>query len=188
MELLIDLVTGQHLGGDGVPRRKGGGLTKDREFLDHKADVPVRGDQFLDRREGAFAETAAIVEEFDHRDIAIRVAAHKAVAIVEDGVMVCCKNLFFLFDGLFRAALLEHLDRLHQDFGVFHEIVADFAAENRPLVVGHLVDVERECRGGHGRGHRERGQGGTQHIGLQKIKQGEDDRFLGRNLGLHQEL
>ena len=50
--------------------------------------LPSSLDQILDHRIGLFADATAIIDEFDHGDIAIGIAADPAMAVVENGVLV----------------------------------------------------------------------------------------------------
>ena len=54
-------------------------FAKHREFLEHEFEVVVGLYQIEHVGHGALAESAIVVEELDHRDIALRIAEHDLV-------------------------------------------------------------------------------------------------------------
>ena len=63
-------------------RRSGGAHrigAQHREILEHHAQIPILVQKGLHRRDDAAAIGAAVVEELDQRDVAVRIAAYRRV-------------------------------------------------------------------------------------------------------------
>ena len=121
-------------GGDGGDLR---GLAQDRQVLVDGLDLAVGGDHRLHRLVGALAVGALVVVEVDDDDVAVRIAADRAVGVAEQFGLVLLDAL--LRDGVALAVLLalELLHRLDQHFGVGEQVFANGLAERR--LVGRNV-------------------------------------------------
>ena len=93
--------------------------------------LPSAADHRLHRLVGALAVGALVVVELDDDDVAVGIAADRAVGIAEQLGLVLLDRL--LGDGVALAVLLalELLHRLDQHFGVGEQVVADGLAERR---------------------------------------------------------
>ncbi len=112
-------------GGERGLRGDQGIRAQNREFLDHVADVVVRLDQILDRREDLLAVAAAVVHELDHSHVAVRVADHRRFRVLRQLVL-----------QVFQGRLLAHLlllllpglvgpERIHQHVGIVEQVLLD---------------------------------------------------------------
>jgi hypothetical protein len=121
--------------------RERGIRPEDREFLVDDAQLRVGRFRLADHRSNLAAVGAVVVEELDQRHVAVRVAAHRALAIAQDLVRTR------LDDGLPFALLHRLLTRLvppscfDDDLRVFKDVGA------HPLLECVLWNVGRQVRG-----------------------------------------
>jgi hypothetical protein len=121
-------------------------------------DLAVGGDHRLHRLVGALAVGALVVVEVDDDDVAVGVAADRAVGVAEQFGLVLLDA--FLRDGIALAVLLafELLHRLDQHLGVGEQVFANGLAEcclvawNGGRCSGQLARLDgadgEECTGG----------------------------------------
>src|SRR5262249_2337236 len=109
-------------------------LAEHREFLEHEFEAPVALDEIEHVAHRAFAVAAIVVEELDHRDVALRIAqgylprrAEKLSTVLGDaGAM-----LFRFRRGL---PLLELAHYVLQQLGVAQQVILDDALDLAALI------------------------------------------------------
>ena len=107
-------------------RRSGGAYrigTQHRQILEHDPQIPILVQKGLHRRDDAAAIGAAIVEELDQRDVAVRVAAHRRVRSFEQLALIRGDRLPLADRGGFRLTALQFLERLVDDLGLAQQII-----------------------------------------------------------------
>ena len=132
--------------GDHEAGGQNGLLAQNGELLYDEPDVTIKVEQLLDLAVGSFAIAAAVVHEFDQRDVAVRIAADEGKTIVEDRLGMIGNQRHISLCLLLGLPLFQRTDGLHDHFGVFHEIGTDLFTEERALRVGHRVQIECERR------------------------------------------
>ena len=141
MDRFIGLIPVMRFYRNGKARRQFGLFAKDREFLDHKADVLIPVDQGLNVIEGAAAVGTAVVHEFHQRHIALGVAADPGVRVAKNVLGVHADQRGVVGDLLFGLTILKHGDGFHQDLGVFEEIGADLITKGLTFGVAQRAEV-----------------------------------------------
>lgn len=126
------------LHGDGELRRQERFFAKDGEFLDDVADVAIGIDEGVHLFMGLAAIAAAVIDELNDGDIAIKVTTNPRMPVVDDGVHVGGKQRFVLFSGGLILTGLQFVHDFHDDFGIFEQICADFPAQGGAFVIGHF--------------------------------------------------
>ena len=121
-----------HARGDGDAGGLDRSLAEHREFLEYEFEIVVALDQIKHVGERALAEAAIVIEELDHRDVALRVAEHHLVRRTKQrrlvlgdrgAVLLGLRGLLALLQ--FRHDVLHHLRVRKQ---VILDDVTDFLA------------------------------------------------------------
>ena len=152
-------------------RRQQRRIAQNREFLDDKPDVAVSVHQSLDLVIGLAAIPAAIIHEFDHRDIAVRVATDPIVFIHKQRIRLGHDQHLVAFQRGDVFAFLQDAHRFDQNFGVFQKIGADFGTQGLTLGFGHVF-----CQSRQGGKAKDQAKGKTGHKGSFKSPTGRAGR------------
>ena len=142
-----------------------GGFAQDRELLVDVANVFVFRQQLLDQRVGTLAVAAVVVEEFDHGQAALGIAALRILVAIE--LLGVCLDQGLVVGSLLALLLgAQGVGHLDQDFRVLDQIVAHYLFH---VALGQFARLNRR-----------RKQGGTR----QGAKQGMFDFHKSILLGI----
>jgi len=122
-------------------------LAQDRKLLEYEFKVGIRLQEFEHVGHGVPAITAIVVEELNHRDIALRVSEHDLMWRAENcrAVVIDRESMFFGFSRLLTLVQLSH-HVLHH-LGMADQVILDDALDLLALIGG-----ERLCLDGRGNG------------------------------------
>src|SRR5438132_1582374 len=102
-----------------------GRLAEHRKFLIDKTQLTVLIEQLLDRGVYLLAIRAAIIEELDKRDIALRIAAYRGRRVIENLVPTFADHLHRLGVGVAVRLGFGLAQRLDQHIRILHQIIVD---------------------------------------------------------------
>ncbi len=100
-------------------------LAEHREFLEHEFEIRIGAQEAHHVGQRALAEAAIVVEELDHRDIALRIAEHDLVRRIEHGGVVVLDRRARLVGVGLLLPLVERVHRFLNHFGMRDEVVLD---------------------------------------------------------------
>ena len=126
-----------------------GGLNRafaeNRKFLEHEPEIGLRLQEIEHVGHRPLAEAAIVVEELDHRDLALRIAEHHLVARIEQsGVIVFDRCASLLGVRLFLLLFHRGHDVLHH-LRMTDEVILDDPLDLVPLFVGKRLRQDRRC-------------------------------------------
>src|SRR6266404_5148365 len=100
-------------------------LAENRKFLVDETQLAILIEQLLYGGVHLLAIRAAVIEELDDSDIALRVAAHRCRRVVEDLVATIAKHLRRLDVGLAVRLGFRLAQRVDQHIGVLHQVIVN---------------------------------------------------------------
>ncbi len=124
--------------GERRPRRAHRSGPEHRKFLVDKAQLPILDEQGFEGRLDLLAIGAAVIEELDKRDIALRVAANRRIGIVEDLMVARDQCRRRLVVRLTLQLVFGRLYHVEQHFGVFRQVITDDRFNSLALLGGEL--------------------------------------------------
>src|SRR4029453_12218689 len=137
-----------HAHGRSHLRRLDRAFAQHREFLEHEFKLAVALDEIEHVVHGALAVAAIVVEEFDHRAVALRIAQRHLPRRAEkrSAVLLHARAMLFRFRG--GLPLFELVHHLLQQFGIAQQIVLHDALNLAALIAAEGLGL-RERRGGY---------------------------------------
>jgi hypothetical protein len=98
---------------------------KNRELLVDQAKIGIGLFELGNGRRDLAAIGAVVVEELDQCDVALRVAAYRRRGVVQDVFAALRNRTLEVFRLGCALALLQNLQRFHDDFRILQEILAN---------------------------------------------------------------
>src|ERR1700751_576232 len=108
-------------------------------LLINKTQLVILAEKRLQRRLNLFAIWAAVIEELDNGDVALRVAPHRRRRIIEDLMVTIAEHLV-------RLGFLPRPQRVKQDVGILHQVIVDDRLDRFALFGCDLLRGDRARR------------------------------------------
>ena len=121
-------------------------FAQNRKFLEHEFQIGIGLQQLEHVGQRALAVAAIVIEELDHRDVAVRIAEHDLVRRTEKRRVVLDDGGAMLLGFGRLLALFQLGHHVLHHFGVREQIVLDDAFDFVPLVGGKRLRLRRRRR------------------------------------------